>query len=239
MKPPNLHRSRRVTAAWLALLLGVLISTGTARAALSAEDLAERLGVGDPALGAGKASAAGCLNCHGSGAPATTGAPVPRLDGQLAGYTLAQLERFNAGQRSHPPLGSAGAPLATADAEDIAAWFASSAPMHGGDAAAAVGAGAAVGADGARLFSQGDRSRDIIACVSCHGADGRGLITGSDSNPAIGGQSADYLRARLRVWRAGPQPGAPISVMNLITKALGDAEIDALAAYLSQLQPTP
>lgn len=230
MKPPNLHRSRRVAAAWLTLLLGVLISTGPARAALSAEDLAERLGVGDPALGAGKASAAGCLSCHGSGAP------VPRLDGQLAGYTLAQLERFKAGQRSHPPLGSADAPLATADAEDIAAWFASSAPMHG-DAAAAVEAGA--GADSARLFTQGDRSRDVIACVSCHGADGRGLITGSDSNPAIGGQSADYLRARLRTWRAGPQPGAPISVMNLITKALGDAEIDALATWLSQLQPTP
>ncbi len=237
MRPTHPHRSRRFGAAWLALLLSLLVGTVPARAALSAEELAERLGVGDPALGATKAHAAGCLDCHGTATPANAGAPVPRLGGQLAGYTLAQIERFQAGQRSHPPLGSAGAPLAAADAEDIAAWFASSAPMRGGDAAAAAEAG--VGTDSARLFTQGDRSRDVIACVSCHGADGRGLISGSDSNPAIGGQSADYLSARLRVWRAGPQPGAVISVMNLISKALADAEIDALAAWLSQLQPTP
>ncbi|WP_428384340.1 c-type cytochrome [Nevskia ramosa] len=223
MKRPSFHRLRRHLAGLL-----LLVSTSPALAALSADDLAERIGVGDPTLGATKALAAGCVNCHGSGAASTS---TPRLDGQLAGYTLAQIERFKAGQRSHPQIARNASTPSINDAEDIAAWFASAAPMHGN--------GAAANADVARLFEKGDRSRDVIACVSCHGVNGSGAISGSDSTPAIGGQSADYLRVRLRSWRAGPQNGAPINVMNLITKALGDAEIDALSAWLSQLQPAP
>lgn len=223
MRLSGFHRWRRHLAGLL-----LLVSTSPALAAASAEDLAERIGVGDPAVGASKARAAGCLACHGSSNASTS---IPRLDGQLAGYTLAQIERFKAGQRSHPQIArDAGTPSVT-DAEDIAAWFASSAPMGG--------SGAAASTDVTHLFEKGDRSRDVIACVSCHGVNGSGAISGSDSTPTIGGQSADYLRARLRTWRAGPQNGAPISVMNLITKALGDAEIDALSAWLSQLQPAP
>ena len=223
MTRPNFHRLRRHLAGWL-----LLVCTSPALAALSVEDLAERIGAGDPALGATKARAAGCMNCHGSGTASTS---TPQLDGQLAGYTLAQIERFKAGQRSHPQIARDVSAPSITDAEDIAAWFASAAPMRG--------SGAAANADMARLFEKGDRSRDVIACVSCHGANGSGAISGSDSTPAIGGQSADYLRARLRSWRACPQSGAPISVMNLITRALGYAEIDALSAWLSQLQPAP
>ena len=223
MRLPSFHH----VGCHLAGLL-LLVCASPALAALSAEDLAERIGVGDPALGASKARAAGCVGCHDSDAVSTS---TPRLDGQLAGYTLAQIERFKAGQRSHPQIARNASTPSINDAEDIAAWFASAAPMHGN--------GAAANADVARLFEKGDRSRDVIACVSCHGVNGSGAISGSDSTPAIGGQSADYLRARLRSWRAGPQNGAPINVMNLITKALGDAEIDALSAWLSQLQPAP
>eukprot|EP01034_Spumella_vulgaris_P016332 gene16332-20864_t len=116
----SFHRLRRHLAGLL-----LLVCTSPALAALSAEDLAERIGVADPALGATKARAAGCVNCHGSGTASTA---TPRLDGQLAGYTLAQIERFKAGQRSHPQIArDASAPNIT-DAEDIAAWFASNAP---------------------------------------------------------------------------------------------------------------
>ncbi|WP_295686121.1 c-type cytochrome [uncultured Nevskia sp.] len=216
------HRWRHHVACLL------LVYASPALSALSAEDLAERIGVGDPALGESKARAAGCVGCHGGDAANTS---IPRLDGQLAGYTLVQIERFKAGQRSHPQIARDASTPSLTDAEDIAAWYASAAPMYGN--------GAAANADIASLFEKGDRSRDVIACVSCHGVNGSGAISGSDSTPAIGGQSADYLRARLRTWRAGPQNGAPISVMNLITRTLGDAEIDALSTWLSQLQPLP
>jgi len=237
MRPAPRRRSPPLAAAGRVLLLSLLLDAAPAQAALSTEELAERIGVGNPARGAAKGETAGCLNCHGSGAPASIGTPVPRLAGQLAGYTLAQIERFKTGQRRHPQIARDAGTPSIPDAEDIAAWFASSAPTPASDAAAAVMTER--GADSARLFTQGDRSRDVIACVSCHGADGRGLITGSDSTPAIGGQSADYLRARLRTWRAGAPAGTPISVMNLVARSLADSEIDALAAWLSQLPPAP
>lgn len=218
---PARHRSG---CRWLGLLL--VLAVHAAAAAPTADELAERLGTGDPALGASKARSAGCLDCHDRDQPA---AGVPRLGGQLADYTVAQLERFRGGQRRHPAHDPAKAPSDT-DAADIAAWFASLAPMHGGGDA---------GSSSADLFDKGDRHRDVIACVSCHGAGGSGALSGSDSYPAIGGQSADYLRARLRSWRAGPQDGAAISVMNLVAKALTDAEIDALSAWLSASPATP
>lgn len=61
-----------------------------------------------------------------------------------------------------------------------------------------------------------------------------GSVSGSDSYPALAGQADDYLRARLRSWRAGAPAGAPVSVMNLIARTLGDAEIDALSAWLAR-----
>ena len=56
-----------------------------------------------------------------------------------------------------------------------------------------------------------------------------GTVEGKSCDPSItaalgallAGQSADYLRRRLREWRAGPANGAPPGVMNFITRALG------------------
>lgn len=229
MTGPARHHAERRRRPWsgrAGWLAGLALLLFAVHAAAAADDLDERLGLGDPTAGAAKARSAGCLDCHDRSQPA---AGVPRLGGQLADYSVAQLERFRGGQRRHPAHAPEATPTDT-DAADIAAWFASLAPMHGG---------ADGGSGSAGLFNKGDRSRDVIACVSCHGANGSGALSGSDSTPAIGGQSADYLRARLRSWRAGPQDGAAISVMNLIAKALTDAEIDALSAWLSASPATP
>lgn len=201
-----------------------LMVIGTAAADWSDEERADRIGVGAVERGAAKARAAGCLGCHGD--EADTG--HVRLSAQPAAYLLAQLERFASGQRRHPQLSAEAAALAPDDAADITAWFASREPVP------AAGAIEDDGSNSARLFLHGDRSRDVIACRSCHGDDGGGAVSGSDSYPALAGQAADYLRARLRSWRAGAPAGAPVSVMNLIARTLGDAEIDALSAWLSR-----
>ena len=215
-------RLRTTGRRWLPLLWLMVI--GIAGADGADEDRAARIGVGNVERGAAVAGSAGCLACHGD--PAEVGSV--RLYAQPAGYLLAQLERFASGQRRHPRLSAQGAALAAADAADIAAWFASHAPVPATEAIADDGS------DSARLFLHGDRSRDVIACRSCHGDDGGGAVSGSDSYPALAGQATDYLRARLRSWRAGPPQGAPVSVMNLIARGLGDAEIDALSAWLSR-----
>jgi cytochrome c553 len=86
-------------------------------------------------------------------------------------------------------------------------------------------------AAGRQLFLEGDAKRGVNACASCHGTDARGAAL----VPALRGQQMYYLRDQLLNWRAGQRNNSPARVMNQATDALSDADIDALARYLSQL----
>ena len=61
-------------------------------------------------------------------------------------------------------------------------------------------------------------------CVSCHGADADASI------PRLQALRYDELIAALKAYREGTRTNA---VMRSVARSLGDAEIEALAAYLS------
>jgi cytochrome c553 len=109
---------------------------------------------------------------------------------------------------------------------DIAAYFASRKKMKGN------------GTDnkaGQELFLHGDMSRMMVACVNCHGVNGKGKTPTNPVFPVIGGQHKDYLRVQLINFRAGDRSNSPGGVMNIITQRLTDAELNALADYISGL----
>jgi cytochrome c553 len=167
---------------------------------------------GDPVAGRSKAEAERCFECHGAEGQGDgqAGAHFPRLAGQRAAYLVAQLKSYRSGARKSDVMRLNTQHLDDADLYDIAAWFESRAPMRGGGR----------GNDaGHALFMQ--------ACASCHGEGGRG---GVQDTPNLAGQDARYLEQQLLDWRSAWRV-AP--VMNQATKALSDAEIRALAAYLS------
>jgi cytochrome c553 len=216
----NIHRRSYFALMALPMLAMLLIVTQRTQAqenAADTEDVAERIGSGNPIAGEGKAVV--CQSCHGKQGISTQ-ADVPRLAGPYADYTLKQVQSFAAGVRRHPSLGK----ISDADVADISAWFASR------PAAASSAAVADVAA--AKFFTAGDRSRDVLPCVSCHGATAKGAFSGSDSIPALAGQSAPYLREQLRKFRSGERVNG---VMNIVAKSLSDAEIEALSNYLSGL----
>jgi len=64
----------------------------------------------------------------------------------------------------------------------------------------------------------------VSACVSCHGADGKGNI------PLLG-KSEDYLAQKLRDYKTRKLKNV---MMNMIAKKLSDTDISELAAYYSQ-----
>lgn len=67
------------------------------------------------------------------------------------------------------------------------------------------------------------------SCVSCHGPAGQGLA----SFPSLQGRDADYIADRLRQYRAGERVGANTALMAPNAAELSDADISALADYIS------
>jgi cytochrome c553 len=70
------------------------------------------------------------------------------------------------------------------------------------------------------------------ACVVCHGP--LGVSTQPDA-PNLAGQPADYLVAQLRAYRSGKRAH---EVMTVMSKGLGDTEIEDLAAWYASIRVT-
>ena len=88
-------------------------------------------------------------------------------------------------------------------------------------------------AKGSTLYSNGDPSRGILACVACHGAAGNSTI---NQNPKLAGQHDAYTQKQLHNFKG---PDRNNAIMTGIAKALGEDDVRNIAAYLEQQKPAP
>lgn len=190
----------------------------------SADAIKLRAGPGDPA--AGKNKAVLCFGCHGEDGNSTD-PTIPKLAGQYGIYIAKQVRNYLASTRSHMIMSGMAASVSDADLDDIAAYFASQ-PMMKGDHPSGNKAGK-------NLFENDDLSRMMVRCNNCHGATGKGQNPGNPVYPVIGGQHKDYLLAQLLNFRKGVRNNSPGGVMNITVHRLSDAELEALADYISGL----
>jgi len=201
------------------------------RAVLLAGLLSAALPQGDPDAGRLKADSERCLECHGQpsegqGYSAGEEGKFARLDGQQHAYIVKQVADFRAGRRKGDFMAMMAASVSEQDVADIAAYFAAQPAM----AAAKPRADSVQHGAIARLFRQGDASRQVLPCAACHGAAGEGL---AGAGPVIGGQGRRYLAQQLHNWRSGERSNHP--AMRATAAQLTDAEIDALALYVSEM----
>ncbi len=171
-----------------------------------------------------------CQECHGSTGqgpehPGPGEDKFARLAGQSVGYIEKQIRDFRSGARKDDVMAMMANSIDDADLADIAAYFSAQATMQGQPGAADVLGGA--------LYMNGDAARQIPACAACHGAPGKGLVVRNAGDPVLKGQARRYLDKQLRDWRSGARHNSPGGVMNQAAKALSDADIVALANYLS------
>ena len=221
------------------LLAGVIAHSATAagpkkeKGAIDSQKVTIQLITkGDPIAGKAKSEAERCQECHGHdghGAEAAIGSTenVAKLAGQYSEYIIKQVRDFRSGSRKHDFMAIMSKSIDDADLVDIAAYFSSQRKMEG---------------DGARdnpiaknLFVNGDASRNILPCISCHGEGGKGASANTLISPVIGGQQSRYLYKQLLDFRAGERTNSADGVMNKVTKSLSDAEIEALSNYISGL----
>ena len=166
-----------------------------------------------------------CTGCHGEEGNSTE-PTAPKLAGQYGAYIAKELRNFQSGTRVHKIMSDIAKTVSDDDLADISAYFASRKKMKGN------------GTDnklGQELFLHGDMSRMMVACVNCHGVNGKGKTPTNPVFPVIGGQHKEYLRVQLTNFRDGDRSNSPGGVMNIITQRLTDPELEALADYISGL----
>jgi cytochrome c553 len=189
----------------------------------SADAVRLRSGTGNPVLGKDKSEL--CQGCHGEEGVSPEGF-APQLAGQYGVYIAKQLRNFQSGTRVHQIMSAIAATISDDDLADIAAYFASRKKMKGSGINNKLGK---------ELFLHGDMSRMMVACFNCHGVNGKGKTPTNPVFPVIGGQHKEYLEVQLVHFRGGDRSNSPGGIMNIITQKLTDAEIEALADYVSGL----
>ncbi len=165
-----------------------------------------------------------CFVCHGPRGESST--PVfPRLAAQHAAYLERQLNDFKSGRRASTTMKPLVDDLGPDDFRALAAYFeAQPAHAHPADDGESLRAGR-------ELYDKGNRATGVMRCTACHGERGEG----TETLPRLAGQHARYLEAQLKAFGSRARTNDN-DVMHRIASRLTDAEVKALAAYLSALR---
>ncbi len=176
-----------------------------------------------------------CTHCHGEQGKAGPDGYYPRLAGKPAGYLFHQLQNFQQGRRHYDLMARLIEPLPEAYLRDMAQYFSNLHVPYPAPALNATGVPAAVLARGKALTLNGDASRGVPACVSCHGAQLTGV---APDVPGLLGLPLDYLNGQLGAWQSGQRRAHAPDCMAQVVKRLASDDLMAVAQYLAR-QPLP
>ena len=174
-----------------------------------------------------------CTACHGEQGRAGPDGYYPRLAGKPAGYLYNQLQNFQQRRRHYAPMAHLIAPLSDDYLRAMADYFSQLDLAYPAPAPAV--APPDVMARGKALVLQGDASRNIPACVQCHG---KALTGVKPLAPGLLGLPRDYLNAQLGGWQTGQRKAHAPDCMAAIAKKLTDADVNAASHWLAS-QPVP
>jgi cytochrome c553 len=167
-----------------------------------------------------------CEVCHGVSAQGYPGYyPIPRLAGQQVDYIKSQLQGFAEQKRTNNIMFNIGHVLSPAMITALATSF------HDLDPKPLGGAPKELMAEGKKIYDEGVPSANVVACASCHGRDAKG----NGQFPRLAGQLYPYVSLQLTNW-SKERGEALSSVMAPIARGLNDAQIKAVAAYVSYLE---
>lgn len=178
-----------------------------------------------------EAKIAYCKTCHGVSGQGFRGSyPMPRLAGQQPEYLQNQLQAFIDRRRTNPVMFNVAHVLSPAMLKALAEHFRDLNPKPLG------GASKELVAAGKKIYEEGVPSADVPPCATCHGPDAKG----ADAFPRLAGQLNDYVAKKLLNWskERGQDPAKPdnSAIMQPIAHNLTDAQVKAVAAYVSYLE---
>jgi cytochrome c553 len=227
IQPRRAYRASRLEGGPMRLrvLLLTMIFATMAFAAASAQE-----GAGTVSQAELKAKTDYCKTCHGVSGQGFRGSfPMPRLAGQQPEYLKNQLQAFIDRRRTNPVMFNVAHVLSPPMLEGLSTYFKNLDPKPLG------GAPKELVAEGKKIYEEGIPSAEVPPCASCHGPDAKG----ADAFPRLAGQLNDYIYRKLTNWdkERGQDKAKPdnSAIMQPIAHNLNEAQIKAVAAYLSYL----
>ena len=199
----------------------------------------------EDAIDAGKEKAAACVSCHGESGNSLV-STFPKLAEQHSSYLVKQLEAYKNGTRKNPMMSSIAAGLSHNDMTALGAYYAAQKisanelPVLDDDdekpaaKKADVDPLQAIIAQGSDLYRNGDLSREVSACIACHGPFGEGSKPAAF--PALKSQHADYLIKTLTDFKTDVRSNNPENMMHMIAKKMTAEEIKAVAYRISMMK---
>jgi cytochrome c553 len=172
-----------------------------------------------------------CKTCHGLSGQGYRGSfPMPRLAGQQPEYLENQLQAFIERRRTNPVMFNVAHVLSPSMLTALAMHFKELNPKPLG------GAPKELVAAGKKIYEEGVPGADFPPCATCHGPEAKG----DGAFPRLAGQLNDYIQRKLTNWskERGQDPSKPdtSAIMEPITHKLTEAQVAAVAAYLSYLE---
>ena len=206
----------------------------------------------ESAISAGKEKAAACVSCHGDNGNSMV-STFPKLAQQHSSYLIKQLQAFKNGTRKNPMMSAIAMGLTDEDMVNIAAYYATQkvsanelpvlddededekpATAEGEKKSAANATIEAIIAQGSDLYRNGDLTREVSACIACHGPFGEGNKPAAF--PLLQSQHADYLIKSLTDFKSGARSNNPDNIMHMIAKKMTDEEIKAVSYRISMMK---
>jgi len=212
MKGISLRSALRWAMALVAVMPAGAIRAANDAATVSSQDV--------------KAKLQYCEVCHGVSAQGFLGYyPIPRLAGQQVAYIQNQLQGFSERKRTSNIMFNVGHVLSPAMITALATSF------HDLDPKPLATAPKELVAAGKQIYEEGVAAANVPACASCHGKEAKG----DGQFPRLAGQLYAYVSLQLTNW--SKERGENTSdMMAPIARGLTDAQIKAVAAYVSYLE---
>ncbi|MGR8997865.1 MAG: c-type cytochrome [Gammaproteobacteria bacterium] len=195
-------------------------------------------------ISAGKEKAAACASCHGENGNSLV-STIPKLAQQHTSYLIKQLQAFKDGSRKDPMMSAMAMGLTKEDMIDIANFYAeqkiSANELPVLDDEDEDETPAAKKTDiqtmitqGSDLYRNGDLTREVSACIACHGPFGDGNKPAA--YPMLKSQHAEYLIKALTDFKSGARSNNPDNIMHMIAKKMTHDEIKAVAYRISMMK---
>ena len=170
----------------------------------------------------------GCATCHGPAGQGTANENFPRIAAKPAAYLFNQLQNFQEGRRSYPPMSYLLEYLHDDYLHDMAAFFAAQ-PLSNTSLENSTLKPDAL-ARGERLVRYGASNQQIPPCADCHGPQLTGINPGI---PGLAGLHSRYISAQLEAWRVGTRRAKSPDCMHDIASHLTDTQITEVSGWLA------